>query len=467
MKLLSGNRCWLLVLLGLAFIPACSNDPSKPEEPVTVISDETVVIDEVSGISVASIDTRLIVFDASAGDPENLPFGERDILVGTENGGYLRRVASIEVAGDSVLVQTEDAVLAEVILEGGFSWSGPLEFDLVQSQQKGEVGYVHPAMLFRDERGSGDIFFTLDGLGISLGSDAHLEIENGSFCFAPHLDLDGHFDHGLQEFHAIISGDLDFDILVELALYATSGVHGQVELISDLPASTPIYIQAGWVPIVICPEFDLLLGAEASASGAVSLTGGVAADNSIEVGFRWTDTGGFETVYDKNLSGEVCSLEVSDQIGQECRVYLEPRLSFMVYTVAGPYVALEPYVGESGTVYLAPRSEYCTQWSLGIVGEVGANLEIFDWGFSASLDLVDWSIVLDEDCVEHPVACLKTRWLFEGTGADETGQHGCTLHGGAHYVPTPGGQGLFTDNASSYAEYAPPIDQIADGRIAF
>ncbi|MCK4306010.1 MAG: hypothetical protein KAY24_17355 [Candidatus Eisenbacteria sp.] len=63
--------------------------------------------------------------------------------------------------------------------------------------------------------------------------------------------------------------------------------------------------------------------------------------------------------------------------------------------------------------------------------------------------------------------CLEARWLFEGTGADETGQHNCTLHGGAHYVPTPGGQGLFTDNASSYADYAPPIDSIADGRIAF
>lgn len=63
--------------------------------------------------------------------------------------------------------------------------------------------------------------------------------------------------------------------------------------------------------------------------------------------------------------------------------------------------------------------------------------------------------------------CLEAGWLFEGTGADETGQHNCTLHGDAQFVPTPGGQGLYTQDAPSFAEYAPPIDQIADGRLIF
>ena len=61
--------------------------------------------------------------------------------------------------------------------------------------------------------------------------------------------------------------------------------------------------------------------------------------------------------------------------------------------------------------------------------------------------------------------CLEARWLFEGTGADETGQHHVTLIGDAHFVPTPGGQGLFTDSASGYAEYQPPIGELAEGQI--
>lgn len=398
MKLLVSNRPWLLLLLAVAFIPACSDDPVGPAEPATVISDETVVVDEDLEIVVAGIDSTHIVYNISQGDPENLPFGEGDILVSVEDGGYLRRIASLEVVGDSVIVQTEDAVLAEAILEGGFNWSGPLEFDLSRSKQNGEVGYVNPALVVNNQRGERGISLSLNGLGIDLGSGTELEIQEGSFLFEPSLDIDGEFNHGLQEFHAIASGDLDFDILAELVLTASAGVHGEIELISDLPASAPIHIQVGWVPIVIYPEFDLLLGAEASASRSLSLTGGVETDNSIEAGFRWTEADGFETVYEKIFSGDVYPVEVSSQVEQGLRVYLKPRLSFMIYTAAGPYIAIEPYAGETGTVYPPPQEEYCTEWSLGLAGEVGANLEILDWGFSAGLDLADWSTALDEDC---------------------------------------------------------------------
>jgi len=168
-----------------------------------------------------------------------------------------------------------------------------------------------------------------------LGSGAEIEVQEGSFLFEPSLDIDGEFDHGIQEFHAVASGDLDFNILAELVLTASAGVSGEIELISDLPASAPIHIQVGWVPIVIYPEFDLLLGAETSASGFVSLTSGVETDScSIETGFHWTESGGFEVVNEKNFRGDVYPMEVSSQISHQSHIYLKPRLSFMVYPIA-------------------------------------------------------------------------------------------------------------------------------------
>jgi hypothetical protein len=223
----------------------------------------------------------------------------------------------------------------------------------------------------------------------------------------------------LQEFHAIVSGDLEFDILAELELSATTGVHGEIELISDLPVSAPIYIQAGPFPIVICPEFDLLLGAEASSSESLILTGGAETDNSIEAGFRWSRAGGFETVYEKSLSGDVHGSQVSAQVGHELRVYLKPRLSFMFYRMAGPHVAAEPYLSESGTTHLL-KSEYCTEWSLGVTGEVGANMEFLDWGLSADLELVDWRFALDTDC-ESLEDIVVAHYPFSGNANDHSG----------------------------------------------
>lgn len=439
MSILVHNRRWLLFLLVLISISSCSDDTTRPPQSVTLISEETVVIDEDSDISVTSIVSSLIVYDASQGDPENLPFEVGDILVSDEHGSYLRRVASIEVSGDSVLVQTEDAALAEVIVEGGFNWFGPLEFDLSMSMQKGEVGYVHPALNMSNIHASSGLSFSLDGLGIDLGSGAEIEVQEGSFLFEPSLDIDGEFDHGIQEFHAVASGDLDFNILAELVLTASAGVSGEIELISDLPASAPIHIQVGWVPIVIYPEFDLLLGAETSASGFVSLTSGVETDScSIETGFHWTESGGFEVVNEKNFRGDVYPMEVSSQISHQSHIYLKPRLSFMVYTMAGPYIALKPYAGLTGTVYPPPQDEYCTEWSLGLAGEVGANLEIFEWGISAGLDLVDWSFVLDDENCEEMApesCCLAAFYPLDGSGLDVSGNgnhgvvHGCTPSG--------------------------------------
>ncbi|NIO29265.1 MAG: hypothetical protein GTO29_12015 [Candidatus Latescibacteria bacterium] len=63
--------------------------------------------------------------------------------------------------------------------------------------------------------------------------------------------------------------------------------------------------------------------------------------------------------------------------------------------------------------------------------------------------------------------CREALWLFDGTGVDDTGKHSATLQGGATFVATPEGQGLFTEGASDLAEYDPPISQMDAGQIVF
>ena len=66
---------------------------------------------------------------------------------------------------------------------------------------------------------------------------------------------------------------------------------------------------------------------------------------------------------------------------------------------------------------------------------------------------------------------LEALWYFDDTGADETGQHPCTLFGNATYVPTPGasqgGFGLYTEAQNESAQYAPAIEEIGSGQIFF
>lgn len=63
-------------------------------------------------------------------------------------------------------------------------------------------------------------------------------------------------------------------------------------------------------------------------------------------------------------------------------------------------------------------------------------------------------------------------WLFSGNGNDLTGGHPATLVGSAQYVEIVEEneiiiQGLFTNDSSGHAEYAPPLEEIFIGRISF
>ncbi|MDP7022610.1 MAG: hypothetical protein QGH30_09725, partial [Candidatus Krumholzibacteria bacterium] len=169
-----------------------------------VISEETVVLNENSGVTVAEIDSVQIVFDCE--NIDDLPFSVGDILVGEDEGGYLRRVSSVETRRSQVVVQTEEATLADVIEEGDFVWSGELQFEPLRSQRNGEIGYLHPAVQFTQERGIG---VNLDGVGASLGGGVDFMITGGSFDLQTDLDVDGRYFFGLQEFHALLSGSLD------------------------------------------------------------------------------------------------------------------------------------------------------------------------------------------------------------------------------------------------------------------
>jgi hypothetical protein len=63
-------------------------------------------------------------------------------------------------------------------------------------------------------------------------------------------------------------------------------------------------------------------------------------------------------------------------------------------------------------------------------------------------------------------------WQFNGDGDDQTQRHPATLAGNARYqeiftLTDSSNWGLFTEDNTSYAEYAPPVGEIFVGRISF
>ena len=398
-----------------------------------VISEEMVVLNEDSDISLEKISESEIVF--SCNDPNNLPFGVGDVLLGTQGEGYLRRVASIEVIRSEVIVQTEFATFEEVIEEGEVGWSGHLEFDPLRSQVNGENGYVHPMLQFKNNR-DWSISYTLAGLlGDFEGGGGSFEVVEGDFNLDFNLDLDGEYSpfSGLEEVHGIVSGDLEYSLIVE-AEYRPPGGTLTIPLLREIRGAR-IWGSVFGIPTWVTPVFDLSFVISVSSSGEMTMSGGVQTDCHLATGFRWTEDEGYERVFEKEFISEVFPIVIEDQIDRDLHVYLRSRFTFMVFDVAGPYYALGPYFSDIGKYHPPPENEYCVETSIGLQGEIGARLKVFKWlDISKNFEIPPKNIPLGEEC--EPYNSIGTieiypspdhihaPWAISGPGGYEASGYG-------------------------------------------
>ena len=108
----------ILVALGaMVCIPGCCGNPVPPEDDngEIVISDEVYIADDDADVAFVEADSTSVVL-SYVGNPPDLEVD--DILVGGDGGGYLRRVVSVTVDRGTLIVETSEATLSEVIEEG-------------------------------------------------------------------------------------------------------------------------------------------------------------------------------------------------------------------------------------------------------------------------------------------------------------------------------------------------------------
>ena len=113
------NRLFILLITIIfvsTFTVSCdlvsSDDEDEEEEQETIIREETVAIEPQDAPILEREDDRLI-FELTDATPE---IEVDDIIVGEEDGGFLRKAASVEIEDDRVVVETEEALKVKSLL---------------------------------------------------------------------------------------------------------------------------------------------------------------------------------------------------------------------------------------------------------------------------------------------------------------------------------------------------------------
>ncbi len=216
-----------VVLAGCGGDSTTSPERSRPEP---FVLGNYVDMTREAGLSLVDRDDSTLVFAVSGGAPE-LTAG--DLIVGSEDGGYIGRIVSARRAGSRLIVATSPAFVTDAVISGGADTSITLRFDSGELAEGAPGG--SPLRLVEAAPGAtvspGGI--SLDGVvlheGPALGGDLSAVIQRGRIEYEPALDLGLRFSpKTVSGARAVLSGrySLEFEALVEAAApcYALKGI---------------------------------------------------------------------------------------------------------------------------------------------------------------------------------------------------------------------------------------------------
>ncbi|HEY5234151.1 MAG TPA: SUMF1/EgtB/PvdO family nonheme iron enzyme [Verrucomicrobiae bacterium] len=286
-------------------------------------------------------------------------------------------------ASNSVVVLTSPATLAQLLQLGsissanftelGTSGNTALAFGLKGAKKIAQQGLVPLFALNHTVNLQGTIY---------QDSNLLIELLSGS-----QLTLDADLDFGanfsglkLTQFSATLSGSADFTL--DAHVHAT-GTLARSGSISVIPPVHQFYGGiVGGVPVWVELVLEINAGYNLNLEASADYTAGISGIKQILTGRRWTETGGWTTISQNpdggySILGPTWQLETTDSL----HVYLQPKLTLYVESIAGISGDLQPYLELDGNAQLNPQS-----WNLalygGLTSTVGLDLRGWDssWG---------------------------------------------------------------------------------------
>jgi len=284
--------------------------------------------------------------------------------------GLLRKVITVSIANNQVVVETTQAALDDAIEDGTIelnkhltpndiravtALSQGVSFTNILSTQALEGFYIelNDIVLYDedDNYGTRNDQIKANG-GISI---------NPGFVF--NLDID---DFQLKQLNFITTADLNSELEIE-AKVAILDIQKKVEIARY--NLTPFTIWVGWLPVIITPNLtvnvgldgEISVGIETSVTQEANLTAGLTFDDGI-----WSPISTFSNSFQFNPP--------MPSAGCNFKGYTGPQLNLLIYGVIGPHSEICGYLEVDADLFRIPW------WELygGLEVGVGVRFEVLD-----------------------------------------------------------------------------------------
>jgi len=293
------------------------------------------------------------------------------VIVGTQQGGYLREVTSVQVDTNQLILETGDTWLTQIIQKGSFDTT-------IQLQGGSLNKTVSPQSLPRITKYVEGVELLDGGIdlsGVILYSSDLLEISipDGEILFTPDFEMNLEInDWRLKEFRATATGTISAFADFQATASVSQNINREITLAEFEYGPNVVFI--GYVPVVYTVTLGFIAGFEFASTHESTTQAGFRGSITATAGAQYHNSE-WHSIWDKDAHfySRPITCDIEGHIG--LRGYIRPALEVTFYTVAGPYINIEPYLSFEGNYNLPNWS-----WQLdgGITGEIGFHVIILD-----------------------------------------------------------------------------------------
>jgi formylglycine-generating enzyme required for sulfatase activity len=396
-------------------LPGIAPLSGEDEYHIVTVTSNTVVFAYTTTPPSIPAGTHLVSFDAA------YPF-YRDALSNSVDGGE-----------QEITVWTTNIPLTDLMSEGAlisseFVSGVPLALQGAAAQGAGNLLHV----TFGDDL-SGKVLYDQSGLKLHL-------LDGSSWGFVGDVDvaLDIAFDlwslsTELRSLDTSASGKLTLDISPEAIFHYAVTDDGSTPLV---PPVTHIFgAMAGPIPVWVEVTMELNAGYEYSASVSGDAHTTVFAEKEVTFYVRLRDNEWTHGVENPPIVLEADPITWHLEGEANVVVYIQPKLTVLVYSLAGLWADIKPYTEFDGWYQLNPL-EYEQAVYLGISSTLGIESRIWydGWGAKPEWELFDWKEMIWSDSYPSDVPPMVLSGFPDRTVL--TG-NSLTLSGYADGTPAP------------------------------
>lgn len=381
----------LLIFIFILIYNSCEKSPTGPQNINEVVLKEGTTIIDSTSVTPPTVQGNTITFVADGTQPQ-LDIG--DVVVLQNDGGYIKKIETIQNNGNQIVVTTSQGTIADVyetinisdVLDMSFDYTGKLN---------GKSFLNKPSESGRIPLDGTEIYSgTINGVRITA------EIESGYIKFTPKFKryIYWGWTTGISQFKLSAEGNLEFDCIVKLT------VNGAVDFNKEYTITSikfPLWF--GGIPGSV--ELDFVAGIEANASTTGTISTGIKFNSLVEIGAYYDSQGWHPIENYGTISPTQHPVDWTANSNANLKAYIKPQFATTIASTVGPYMEIEPYLALDCN---ADYGQMEWDWFLkgGFDGRLGFKVDIF--GF---LELIDYNKTL----INYEVDVAKDSGELENT----------------------------------------------------